>query len=322
MKVAWRAFLPVLALLAFSGCRPSVQGEKTVDFVTLMSHPALDELARAAKEQISADAQAGHYSVRFIDQNANQQINLVPMLVAETLQHQPDVVVAITTPVAQAFRAKMPSRLVFAAVTDPVSAGVVADMQSPGPNITGTSDAWPYRDQLLLIKEILPSVRTIAVLYNPGEAASQFGIREIRRYAAELGLKIDEVAVNTVAEVGTAARIAAPRADALFLSSDNTVIGGAAAAVSAAIAAKKPLFVGDSGTVRKGGLAAVSVGYAQLGKATGRLVTEFLGGKNNLPVVVGHGDAVYVNQRAAELIGLKIPESVRARATVYTSIEN
>ncbi len=314
--------LSLLALaVLFAGCsRPTT--DKTVAIVTLMSHPALDDLARAAKAQIESDAKAAGYRVTFQEQNANQQMNLVPVIVADTLQRSPDVVVAITTPVAQAFRNKMPRRLVFAAVTDPISAGLVKDLGRPGPDITGTSDAWPYRDQLVLMKQVLPSLRTFAVLYNPGEAASQFGVREIRRYASELHLSVREVAVNSVAEVGPAARIAAPAVDALFLSSDNTVIGGASGAISAAIEARKPLFVGDSGTVKKGGLATVSVGYEQLGRATGELVTKFLSGKTDLPVVVGHADATYVNTKAAQMMGVQLPPSILKEAkAVYTDFQ-
>ena len=110
--------------------------------------------------------------------------------------------------------------------------------------------------------------------------------------------------------------------DALFLSSDNTVIGGVAAAVKVAVEHKMPLYVGDSGTVEKGGLAAVSVGYSELGTETGKLVIRTLNGERNIPTVVGRGSEVYVNKKAAEMMGVTIPEEVLQGATkVYEEIK-
>ena len=106
------------------------------------------------------------------------------------------------------------------------------------------------------------------------------------------------------------ARNLANRTDALFLSSDNTVIGGVAAAIRVAVDRKMPLYVGDSGTIEKGGLAAVSVGYAELGKETGKLVVRMLNGERYIPTYVGRGEHTYINLRAAELMGVTIPDHI------------
>jgi putative ABC transport system substrate-binding protein len=89
-----------------------------------------------------------------------------------------------------------------------------------------------------------------------------------------------------------------------------------------AVEKKLALYVGDSGTVEKGGLAAVSVGYAELGTKTGDLVARVLKGEKNIPTVVAHGDEVYLNKKAAELMGISLPEAVTKRATkVYDHIK-
>ena len=114
----------------------------------------------------------------------------------------------------------------------------------------------------------------------------------------------------------------AGKCDALFLSSDNTVIGGVAGAVKVAADRKVPLFVGDSGTVAKGGIAAVSVGYFALGEHTGMLVDRLLKGERNIPMVLAQRTEVYVNSKAAQMMGVEIPEPVLRRAVkVYESIE-
>ena len=87
--------------------------------------------------------------------------------------------------------------------------------------VTGTSDAWPYEDQLKLIHKITPNVKALGVLYNPGEAASQYGIKEIRKYAPSMDFTLIEGAVNSTNEVYPVAQNIVQKSDALFLSSDK-----------------------------------------------------------------------------------------------------
>ncbi|HEY0394926.1 MAG TPA: ABC transporter substrate-binding protein [Candidatus Elarobacter sp.] len=293
---------------------------RIVAIATLMSHPALDQLIASMKSRVSAQRSGGS-PVRFVEWNANQQVNLLPTIVDQVISRKPDVIVAVTTPVAQAFRRKVDKPFVFAAVTDPVGAGVVTSLNKPGPWVSGTSDAWPYHAQLALIREMMPRAVHLGVLYNPGEAASQYGIKQIRRYAPEFGFRIVEGPVASVNEELPVAQSLVDRTDALFLSSDNTVIGGAAGAISVAISKKKPLFAGDSGTVQKGGLATVSVGYAKLGDATGEIVNRFLAGDGNVPVIVGRDADIYINLAAAKAMGVSVSARLRARAKqLYSQI--
>ncbi len=123
--------------------------------------------------------------------------------------------------------------------------------------------------------------------------------------------------MNNTADVFGRHGSAADRADVLFLSSDNTVIAGVAGAVKVAVDKKIPLFVGDSGTVEKGGVAAVSVGYHELGLATGALLVQTLQGCAAVTsvVVVASGSELYLNTLAAQKMGLTIPPSILKRAT-------
>jgi putative ABC transport system substrate-binding protein len=247
---------------------------------------------------------------------------LAANIATELASQGPDVIVAITTPMAQSVAKFARCPVVFGAVTDPVGAGLVSSLDKGEEMVTGTSDAWPYEDQLKLIRKISPNAKRLGVLYNPGEAASQYGIKQIRHYGPALGFELVEGSVSSTGEVYPVAQNLAGRVDALFLSSDNTVIGGVAAAVKVAVEHKIPLYVGDSGTVEKGGLAAVSVGYADLGTQTGKLVARSLNGERGIPTFVGRGSEVYINKKAAELMGVTVPEEVLRNATkVYEEIK-
>lgn len=295
---------------------------KVVAIATLMSHPALDAVQENLKKELEKQGFIEGNNIRYIIRNANGQVQLAANISAELAALNPDVIVAITTPMAQAIVKSSQSPVVFAAVTDPVGAGLVESLDKGEETITGTSDAWPYKDQLQLIRKISPKALKLGVLYNPGEAASQYGIKQIRHYAPEFGFELVEGSVSSTGEVYPVAQNLTERVDALFLSSDNTVIGGVAAAVKIAIENQIPLYVGDSGTVKKGGLAAVSVGYSELGIQTGKLVIRFLRGEKNIPTFVARGSEIYINTEAAKLMGIAVPEQILQKATVvYNTIE-
>jgi len=305
-----------------TGCNVSKRGTKTVAIATLMSHPALDAVQENLKKELGRQGYVEGKNLRYIIRNANSQVQLAANIASELAAQKPDVTVAIATPMAQAVAKVARGPVVFAAVTDPVGAGLVTSVDKGEKMITGTSDAWPYEDQMKLIRKITPSVKRLGVLYNPGEAASQYGIKEIRRFAPGLGFDLVEGAASTTNDVYPVAQNLASRVDALFLSSDNTVIAGVAGALKVAVEHKMPMYVGDGGTVEKGGLAAVSVGYADLGTETGKLVARMLKGERDIPTVVAHGSEIYVNAKAAKMMGVNIPADVLQNATkVYQDVK-
>ena len=294
-------FLCLSVLLGLASCgrssssRSTEQQLKRVAIATLMTHPALDSVITNMKAELAERGYKEGQTIQYILKNANGDTNLAVAVVRELELSHPDVLVAITTPVAQVAAKEARSPIVFSAVTDPVGAGVVNSLTSPPANITGVSDAWPYRAQLALAKEVVPKAKTLGVLFNPGEAASQYGIKKIRELAPSIGFEVVEVPVSNTQEILGALRVRIRSLDAVYLSSDNTVIQGLPAALKVCLDNKKALFVGDSGTVEKGGLAAVSVGYAGVGRSTGALVARFLRGERSIPVIVAEGDEVFLN---------------------------
>jgi putative ABC transport system substrate-binding protein len=316
--------IAAVAAAAIWWSQPHKTSGKTIAVVTLMSHPALDALKSAALNELEAQGYAKG-DINLIERNANGQVTEAATIARSLAADKPDLVIAITTPVAQAtVAANLQCPIVFSAVTDPVGAKLVASTTTGAGNgmVTGASDAWPYQEQLKLMQAITPNAKRVGVLYNPGEAASQYGIKEIRKYAVALGFTLVEGAVTSTNDVRSVAETIVGQVDALFLSSDNTVIGGMNGALKLAIERKIPLYVGDSGTVEKGGLAAVSVGYTQLGKETGALAVRLLRGERDVKVYVGQGNEIYVNAAAAAQMGVQLPDTVKQRATkIYDTIK-
>ena len=325
-RMALAVILLFVSVLIAWGCQrsstTSTTSKKIIAIATLMSHPALDEAKVALKEELAKRGYREGENIQYVERNANSDPSLTSGIARELSSSKPDVIVAITTPMAQAVVATAFRPVVFVAVTDPVGAKLVRSLDVAENGITGTSDAWPYEQQLKLIRRVTPSVKRIGVLFNPGEAASQYGMRHIRELAPKMGFTLVEGSVDKTTSVYPVAQSLVGRIDALFLSSDNTVIGGAPGAIKVAFEKHIPLYVGDSGTVEKGGLASVSVGYRGLGQQTGILVDRILRGEHSIPTVVCTGDETYVNSAAASRMGVKIPlEVVNSAKKNYDTIK-
>lgn len=303
---------------------PGRRGEtKTVIAVAnLMSHPILDAVEDSMMQELAKNGYVEGERTHFIRRNANGQMQAVPTIVNELAAQKPDIIIAITTPVSQAAVKVAKCPVVFGAVTDPVGAGLVKALDQGEPMVTGTSDAVPYDEQLRLIKRITPSVKRLGVLFNPGEAASQYGIKQLRRFAPEMGFTLVEGAVSSTSEVYPVAQSLVGRVDAILISTDNTVAAGIAAAVKVASENDIPLYACDSGSVEKGALAAVSAGYPQVGRDTADLAVRVLQGERNLRTITAKGSELYINRKAAELMGVELPsELVESATKVYDEIK-
>jgi putative ABC transport system substrate-binding protein len=238
------------------------------------------------------------------------------------MTQDPDVIVAISTPIAQAVVKKFKGKIVFGALTDPISAGVVSSLDGSDPNITGTTDAVPYEEQLKLIRRISPAAKRLGLLFNPGEAPSQYALRRIKVVAPQFGFELVEAPANSTQEVYPVALGLVGRIDALLISTDNTVAAGIAGAVKVGIQSKVPVYACDSGSVEKGAIGAISPGYYDIGLETGKLAARVLKGETKLPIVPPKSGQIYLNRKAAELMNVNIPaELMREAAKVFEEIK-
>lgn len=279
-----------------------------------------DVLDTARQEMISFLAKNGYVEGKnlYIDyQNAAGDMNVNQAIAKKFAGSDYNLFVAITTPSSQALANAIKDRpIVFAAVSDPVKAGLVTDLKHPNNNITGTSDITLYKEQLSFLKSIQPNVRTLGIIYNPSEPAAQTGIEKVNNLAAEYGLQIITATANTTTDVLPAARSIVSKVDAFYIIPDNTVISGQDALIRVALENKKPLIAYEESGVEKGALATLSTNYADLGKHTGDIIVQVLQGKKpgDIPVL-GVTDAyVFLNTTTAKTLGINLPDNLVQRA--------
>ncbi len=290
----------------------------TVAVTAIVEHPALDAARDGVKEALATAGYKEGENLKFVYQSAQGNPATVAQIARQFAGDGPDVIVPISTPSAQAaVSATRDIPIVFTAVSDPLGAQLVKDMDKPGGNVTGLSDMSPVAEHVALIKEILPNTKTIGYLYNSGEANSVSLLAVLKAEAEKAGLTVVESAATKSAEVQGAARALIGKADAIYVPTDNTIISALEGAVGVAEEAKLPLFTADTDSVSRGSLAALGFNYHDVGKQTGEIVVRILKGENpgDIAVKVAAGSDLVINKAAAAKMGVTLPESVVKRAT-------
>lgn len=166
--------------------------------------------------------------------------------------------------------------VVFSSVTDPLGAKLVADLKSPRGNVTGVSNFLGVETQFKLFKKVLPTLKTLGVVYDPGEPNSISLNEAMEKAAKEFNLKLVFAVAAKTSEVLSASQSLCGKVDALFVNNDNTALGAFSSVVKAARACDIPTFVSDIDLADQGALAAVGPDQTELGRQTARMVDRIL----------------------------------------------
>lgn len=286
---------------------------KKIGIIQIMEHPSLNTIRESFVKELSDKGFKDGETIKIDYLNAQGDQTNLKTISQKFVNNKYDLIVAIATPSAQAAAGETKDiPVLFAACTDPVGAGLVASLQKPGANVTGTSDAVSAEKIMKLATRITPDIKTIGAIYNSGEANSVSVIKDLKDYAAKNGLKVVEGTVTNTSEVQQVAQTLVGKADALFSPIDNTVASAMPIVTQVANGAKKPVYVGADSMVKDGGLATYGINYDVLGKETANMAIEILNGKKPADVPVKTMDQmdIYLNKDTAAAIGINIPADV------------
>jgi len=315
--------LTVLVIfLAFSFfATPGFCGAKKtkIGITSIVTAPPLD----AAKQGFFDALEKGGYNrgnTTFYHSVAEGDMNLCASIAQSFVQRDVDLIVAVTTPSAQAAVSAAKGTdipVIFMAVTAPTEAGLVDSWEKPGGNVTGVSDKMDVAAQVALIKEFLPDVKTIGTIYNSGEVNSRVQIKELKAAAPKLGLKIVEASVTASPELIPAAKSLVGRVDAIWLPTDNIISAGLEAVTTVCEESKIPLFGADVNQVPRGEIAALGIKYYDHGFTAGQQALALLKKEkkaSEIPVTSSKMDLLWVYPQAAERMGVTISKEILERA--------
>lgn len=221
----------------------------------IVEHPALDATRQGLLDGLKAKGYEEGKNLEFDYKTAQGNPAIAVQIARQFVGENPDVLVGIATPTAQALvSATKTIPIVFTAVTDPVGAKLVKQLEQPGKNVTGLSDLSPVEQHVELIKEILPNVKSIGVVYNPGEANAVSLMKLLKLSAAKHGIKLVEATALKSADVQSATQAIAEKSDVIYALIDNTVASAIEGMIVAANQAKTPVFGAATSYVERGAI--------------------------------------------------------------------
>ncbi len=287
----------------------------------IIEHQALDQEREGIIDVLAKAGYIDGQTIKIIYQNAQGNISTAAQIVTQIVSQHPKVMVAISTPSAQA---ALPSclaqniPLVFTAVTDPIGAKLVKDMTKRTELVTGVSDYLPIQSQIELVKDFIPDLKTLGVIYNAGEVNSVNMVKSLKEEAEKLNIQIVEATASKTGDVSTAMTSLVGKVQAVYIPNDNTAVAAMNSIVQIGEKHKLPVFAGDTGSVSAGAVAARGYDRFELGRKAGELVLKILKGTpaGNLPIESGQTMRLTLNIKAAKRMGVVVDPSILKTATV------
>jgi putative ABC transport system substrate-binding protein len=258
-------------------------------------------------------------TVTILYASAQGNVAIATQIATNFASKNPNVAVGISTPSAQSLiqpMAKHGIPVVFAAVTDPIEARLVSSLDKHSENVTGVSDGLPLKPQLELIKQLLPNVKAIGILYNPGEANSAKAFKTLEVLAREMGFIVEEATTTKTADTLMAATSLIGKAQLIFIPNDNTAMASVTSVVALGLANKMPVITPDVDSVKQGILAVKGASHFAMGYKAGQMVAQILKGENaaNIPVAVDHPLDLAINKKSADVLQITIPDGLKKEA--------
>ncbi|MGP3777699.1 ABC transporter substrate-binding protein [Halanaerobium saccharolyticum] len=295
--------------------------EYEIGISQFVEHPSLDLAREGFVDQLAEEGFVEGENLKIDLQNAQADFSTAQTIAQRFKQNNLDLVLAIATPSAQtAANVITNTPVLITAVTDPVEAGVVNSMESPGANVTGTTDMNPVAQQLELIKQFLPEVQQVGILYNPGEVNSVVQVELAKEKAEQMGIELEEATVSNSSEVSLAVSSLVGSVDAIYVPTDNIIVSAMPTVLQTAYNNQIPVFASENNSVEQGAIATLGIDYYQLGRQTGSMAVKILNGADPAEMAVESSEELklYINKKSASDINLEIPaELLESADTIF-----
>ena len=261
--------------------------------------------------------------------NCNADANLLTQIISNFIADDVDIMIGVATPVAMAMQAATEDNgipVVFAAVSDPVGAGLVESMEAPGRNVTGTSDYLDTAAVMQLITAADPDAKNIALLYDIGQDSSTAAIAHAKEYLDANGIAYGEYTGTTVDEVTLAVQaLIADGVDAVFTPTDNSIMKSELSIYEMLQEAGIPHYTGADSFALNGAFLGYGVDYAALGVETANMAASIaLGGAKPAETAVKTFDngCATINTETCEKLGFNYDEICKAFEPFCTKIQS
>ena len=326
MKKKLTALLLALALcVSLAACgstttnddnNSSADAQYVVGICQLVQHSALDAATQGFKDTLT---EALGDKVKFIEQNASNDIPTCGTICSGFVSEGVDLILANATPALQAaVSATQTIPILGTAVTEYGVALDISDFSGTvGGNVSGTSDLAPLEQQAAMVLELVPDAKTAGILYCSAEANSVYQADEVQKYLEKAGLKVNVYTFADSNDVASVTATACDECDVLYIPTDNTAASCTEAINNVAQPAGVPIIAGEEGICKGCGIATLSIDYYELGVTTGKMAVKILTGEANvseMPIEYYQNPVKKFNADLCEALNITVPEGYEAIA--------
>ncbi len=288
-----------------------------VSISQIVEHPSLDATRQGfiAALKDAGIVEGTNLKVDFNNAQGDQANNL--SIAQKIAASDSDLVLGIATPSALALAQQVKKApVLFAAVTDPLAAKIVNNLDKPGGNVSGASDTNPQAVAQLMdfVASNMPKVKTVGLVINEGEPNAVIMAKNAEESLAKHNIKLVKAPVTNTSEVKQAAQSLVGRADAFLITLDNTVVSGVDSIIQIANEKHIPFFSSDRDTVEKGAFATVGFKYYDHGYQVGQMAADILkNGKKpgDMKVTVPDKLDLILNLKAAKAQGIEVTDAMK-----------
>lgn len=321
LAVLMAACMLLISVFAMAGCGKdnSASGDKKkIGILMMIENGAFNDMKDGILEELKAQGYTDENSVIDVKCAQGDATNL-QTLAQGMSDGSYDMVFTIATPATQAMVNQNSSTPVFfCAVSAPVAAGIVTDMNTPDKNATGTSNAIPVSDIFALGNKLTPDAKKYGFLYCTSEDNSVNTVKAAKEYCDANGIEYEEATVTNSSEVQQAAQILADKVDAIFIPNDSVIQSSMPLVTEVTRSKKVPVYGSSATMVDSGVFATIAISDKEIGKMTVNMAMQYLkDGKkvSEIPSVVVPASNTVINKKTLEALGLTLSDDVMNSAT-------
>lgn len=305
------------AVSSAAGASSVSAAEYKVGIVKFMDHASLDQIQKKVQEELDQKSAELGVNFNYADYTYNGQgdSTTLSQIAAQLVADGVDVVVPIATPAAQAVQSVVVEEgipVIFAAVSDPVTAKLVDSMDAPGGLITGVSDALNTEMIMKMMVAVNPDIQKVGLLYSKSEDSSKKPIEEAKAYLDANGIAYVEKTGTNTDEINSAVdALIGEGVEAIFTPTDNTVMSAELAIFEKLNEAKIPHYTGANSFALNGAFFGYGVDYDDLGAKTADMVVDLLlydADPATTPVVILAHEAATINTETCAAIGIELDD--------------
>lgn len=287
-----------------------------VGICQLVQHDALDAATKGFKDALT---EAFGENVVFDEQNASGDSATCATIVNQFVASEVDLIMANATPALQAAVASTADiPIVATSVTDYATALDIADWTgTTGINVTGTADLAPLEEQAAMIKELVPDVKKVGILYCSAEANSKYQATVIGAALTEMGIEWEEFTSADSNDVAMVTQTACDTCDVIYIPTDNTMASSTEIINNVAEPAGVPIIAGEEGICKGCGVGTLSIDYYSIGFRAGEMAADILSnGADPATMEIDFADELTKKVMASrcDTLGITVPEDYEAIA--------